>query len=155
MAKEAVTFQITSKLPGYLFVLTGITNIGDKVHLNCSQHCFCFTAAMLREVGLQIDTSHVSNRNSPYLFMMDSSIQLEKLNKFLKKTNCFVIYIKESIDDSKILESASLFVIHYPHFIIVVDNEISPFKNKFSILINPDSPFYSRIENHILRFGNG
>lgn len=155
MIKEAVIFQITSKLPGYLFVLTGITDIGDKVHLNCSSDCFCFTAAMLKEVGIWIDTSHILNRNSPYLFMMDASMQLEKLNKFLKRTNCSVIYIKESDACNNILENASTFVARYPHCIIVVDNAISPFKNKLSILMNSDSSFYSRIENHILRFGNG
>lgn len=155
MNPETAIFQVTSKLPGYLFVLTSITNIGDKIYLNCSSDCFCFTVAMLREVGIQIDTSHDSNRKYHNLLIIDSPINFEKICMSLKETECSIIYIKETNADGKISANMPEFVIRYPHCIIIVDNVVNPLKNNFSILINTDNAFYSKIKNHSLRFGNG
>lgn len=43
---------LTAKLPGYLYILANLTNVGDTVGFNCPESQTAYVSAMLAKLGL-------------------------------------------------------------------------------------------------------
>lgn len=154
MYSQIEQIKTTTKLPGYLFVLTGITDINEKIFLGCHKEDYEFTNSMLNVVGLEVLCLKEPPCKSKALFILN---ELHELNSTIQMENyyqCSVIYVKNTVFGQNPLKKVRCFLAEHPQGIIVINENSTVSKKQFCISINQKNRYYDRLQQHILRFGN-
>lgn len=154
MDSQIKIIKTSSKLPGYLFVLTGISNIGDSVCLHCSKNSYEFLNSMLRMIGLKTQLMKKANKKSNLLIVIDSCQEIKTIKPLIEKGNFSLIYISDSIYLKKLLTYTKKIILQYPHCILVSNIKISVSKKEFFILVNSHNSYYKKINKHVELWGS-
>lgn len=139
--------QITSKLPGYLFLLANITNINDKIFLSCSNGEYEFFNSILKEIGIQAQPFYGNFTDDMGLFILDNIQQLNTIKPAKNEQSCHIIYIKNEIISEHSKEKVKLFLIQHPQYIIILDTELTVSIKRFSVNMNKANQHYEKIKD--------
>ena len=155
MHSQIRQLKIVAKLPSYLFLLTAISDINEKIYLHCQKNERELISSMLSLIGIQAcypDTELSSDIRSFYV--LNSIFELQQITSVENNSHNSIFYITKETPDKTAQEKIASFIIKYPHYIIVTDIEPSISKKSFFIHIHQDNRYYRRLENHVLHNRN-
>lgn len=144
MNSKISQIQITSKLPGYLFLLANITNIDDKIFLSCSKEDYLFTNSMLKEIG--IHTQPYSGTNIA-LIILDNLQTLNTIPLTKNRQICHIVYIKNETLSEYYENEMELFLIQHPQYIIIVNTKLAVSNKFFDIYLNKTNRYFDKIQS--------
>ncbi len=155
MHSQVKVITTSVKLPGYLFVLTGITSIGDAVYLYCPQNSYEFLSSMLNMIGLQTRLMTDTNVKYNSLIIIDTYQEIKNINFLIENNNYpIIIYVMDNTFLKMSPAFTEKFILRYPQCILVINSKIAVGKKEFSVLINQQNPYYKKIKEHVELFGN-
>lgn len=139
--------QTTSKLPGYLFLLSNITNINDEILLSCPEEDYEFANSMLNEIGIQAQPFSGKFAEDIVLFILDSVQQLKNINPAQYQQLCNIIFIKTETLNEDSEEKIKLFLVQYPQYIIIFNTILTVSNKCFCIYFNNANKYYEKFKN--------
>lgn len=145
MHKYIKRFETTARMPGYLYILSYITYIGENIILQCAGNKFEFFSSMLKLIG--IETSSLTNTDdSKQLYMMESIQALATLN-WKDNLSCRIVYIDDKAIKYTPDALMDTFLYHYPNTIIVINIKSNVSEKCFSVWINEKNRYYAQLQN--------
>lgn len=147
MNSKISQIQTTSKFPGYLFLLSNITNINDKILLSCPEKDFEFAKSMLKEIGIQAEPFNGKFAEDIVLFLLDNVQQLKNINLAKNQQLCNIIYVETETLNEDSEEKIKLFLVQYPQCIIILNTKLAVSNKCFRIYFHNTSKYYGKIKN--------
>lgn len=144
MNSKISQIKITSKLPGYLFVLANITNIDEKIFLSCPKEDYLFTNSMLKEIG--IHAQHFSGTNIA-LLILDNLQILNTITYTKNKQICYIVYIENETISAYYKKEMEIFLIQHPQCIIIINTKLTVTNKSFDIYLNKSNRYFDKIQN--------
>lgn len=142
--------NVNSILPGYLFIMTSIADIGETVLLNCPLKEYEFVSSMLSLVGVRasclIDEKEKQNKT---LIILDD---FERIDNIILTTNIFhcpIIYVKGRSFNNCIKKKIEQILLKYPQHIIINNTEQNIDIKYFTVYINKLNSYYNKIRSNI------
>lgn len=147
--------ETASKLPGYLFVLAGITDIGDEVFLSCTKERYEFTSSMMNLIGIQVHplTKKVAVPGKT-LFLLKSISESNYLITVLNNSRCRIAYVEVNSVDNDLEKKIRHFLTSNTQCILIVNESLTVSKKYFSIYIDPGNMNYIKLQQYILKSMN-
>lgn len=145
--------HLSSKLPGYLFVLANLTNPGDVVHLNCPEEKNAFLSSMLAQIGLSVQScTHDTDENAlkPIIIHVYEDLQDIWQNKSNDATEILLLPYQIPIQQ---FEHCAMDILHrYPNYIIIDELQDQAESKTFAVALSKESHFYAQMKQKIERF---
>ena len=152
MHTQIQKIEITAKVPGYLFALTCIKDINEKIFLNCSAKDYKFINSMLNQIGLQGDSLEKEpTTERKVLFVLQNLNELNAIALSKDTDICLIIYLTNEtyIEDSD--KIAIHFLMQYPNCIIVKNIEMTVSQKHFFIYVDSNHKYYTKLKKNTLR----
>lgn len=155
MHSQIKQIETIAKLPGYLFVLTVIADINEKIFLSCPKDDYEFISSMLNLIGLRAYSLKKDNTNEDkLLFMLNNLCELDNIIPAEGKQQCFIIYVNNGTFSRDDLNKAEHFLREYPQCIIITNIALAVSTKRFCININQNNQYYEKLQKNISVFGN-
>lgn len=155
MCTHIKQIEVIAKLPGYLFVLTCITDIHEKIFLYCSKEDFTFINSMLNQIGLQGHSlTKETTDEGKSLFMLHDLCELNTIILEENRHPYPIIYVDSRNFGNDSDEEVRYILLQHPNCIVVSNIEMTVSKKHFFIHINQNHRFYAKFQKHISRCVN-
>lgn len=144
---------LSSKLPGYLFILANLTNPGDAVCLYCSEEKKAFISSMLAQIGLSVQSCICDaggHSLQPIILHIYEYFQDIKQNKSNDITEILLLPYQFPIQ--KFEHCAMTFLDRNPNQIIINELQDLAESKTFTVALSKKSHFYTQLRQKIVHF---
>lgn len=153
MSKYVEKFFLSSQLPGYLFVLSNLCGINDRVWLQCPDSQREFFSAMLVRIGLIVwpDAKAKNSERPRYAISVCENWQdVEHCSRVDAGTTiAFLSSQKISIADFE--DRVSAFLPQHPNVILVHEVSCGVMKKTFAVWASRDCGEFEQLKINMLR----
>ena len=147
MRTEIKQLRISSKLPGYLYVLSCITAIDEKIILECPTMDYEYICSMLNFIGIKIASSveKCTEKHKCLYVHANNKIIADTIFKDIL-SQCVIIDINKKDAEGKTQQFLDKFLLRHPDSIVVINIESGVSTKYFFIKINTRNKYYEKIQ---------
>lgn len=139
--------EMASNLPGYLFILSRITDIGENIRLSCAEKNYDFLCSMLELIGLQ-GCKSVAKPMAAYksLYVFENYRDLIMQSLTIHSETSTLIYIYSPTDEMKYDLFIKNYLYKHRQCIIINNVKMDIRKKFFSVYIRESNIYYEKIK---------
>ena len=148
MYKYLKKMELASTLPGYLFILSHITHIGENICLSCAEKNYDFLWSMLELIGLQ-GCKSVAEPMAAYksLYVFENYRDLIMQSLTIHSDTSAVIYIYSPTDEAQYNLFIKNYLYKHRQCIIISNVKMDITKKIFSVYICENNIYYEKIKS--------
>lgn len=149
MQPQTDEIKAVSRLPGYLFILSFITSIGESIILKCQKEDYDLFSSMLNMIDLKAVTT-AENSSLKCLYCIRNVHELHNVDLSASCIPDSILYLNKKIMPNNLQNWKNTVLSKYVNSIIITDLGTTGRENYFSIMINKKNIYYTKFKKIFL-----
>lgn len=139
--------RISSKIPGYLFILAHLTTPGDVIYLNCPGEKRNFITSMLAQIGISAQSCmHYTKDNVQELIILSVFEKLEEIRQHESNHATEILLLPYQFPVQQFEHCAIGILSQNPNAIIIDELQYTAANKTFAVALSKGGDLYARLK---------
>lgn len=152
MNEKVEQIRLCATLPGYLFVLANLSNIGDTLSLSCPKTSVDYYTGMLRFIGLEVAKDQKEKQTQYKLYVCTNFQDADSFSIEDGSSIITILLFPKGVFPESFSQYACKILPGRTDLILVAELSQTVKRKEFCVALSRESGYFTRLKTKFLRY---